>query len=236
MASPSSASSLPPGLALSISRVLDEEALSPQQQHAGPHGNGTPTHPESLTERLARQFQDPQSLAPASIERTQAAMRLRLGALDSDLDSLMGALRREQASSRLSEASGSIQLAVRQLFDHLDRIRAKAASSESTVREITGEIRTLDTAKKNLVGSITALKRLQMLEAGAARLQTLTDQADFRQAAEALQAAKSLQQSFHSYSNVERVSTVWRQINQSQHQLKTAAMEQYEKLWVAAMQ
>lgn len=66
-------------------------------------------------------------------------------------------------------------------------------------------------------------------EAGAARLQTLTDQGDFRQAAEALQAAKSLQQSFHTFQNVERVSTVWRQISQSQEQLKTAAMEQYEK-------
>lgn len=90
-------------------------------------------------------------------------MRLQLAALDTDIESLMATLRREQPSGRLSDTNGSVHIAVKQLFQQLERIRTKAASSESTVREITGEIRTLDTAKNNLVGSITALKRLQML-------------------------------------------------------------------------
>lgn len=226
-------SSLPPGLALSISRVLDEPAgdtgKGATTGDVVPVASSSSARPTSLTARLAKQFADPSSLSALSLDRTQAQMRQQLTALDADLDSLMATLRREQAASRLSDSSGSIQLAIKQLFAQLQTIRAKAASSESTVREITGDIRTLDTAKKNLVGSITALKRLQMLEDGAQRLQTLTDNGNFREAAEALQAAKSLQQSFQTWINVERVSAVWRQINQSQQQLKTAAMELYEK-------
>lgn len=64
--------------------------------------------------------------------------------------------------SSLGESSNS-QTSLHHLLGQLSAIREKAADSESTVREITGDIRSLDTAKKNLVGSITALRRLQML-------------------------------------------------------------------------
>ncbi|CAO1635403.1 unnamed protein product [Sympodiomycopsis kandeliae] len=240
-----SASSLPPGLALSISRVLDSPDSTQQQQQQQKQKqqddpNGTITianhnvpsqQSETLTQRLARQFADPESVTSTSIQRRQAQLRKQLVGVDAELDQLLNYLKREQASSKLAESS-SIQIAIKKLFDQLETIRTKATSSESTVREITGDIRTLDTAKNNLVASITSLKRLQMLEAGATRLQELTDQNNFREAAQALQAAKSLQQSFQSYMTVDRVAAVWRQINQSQQQLKAAAMEQYEKFFL----
>ena len=68
------------------------------------------------------------------------------------------------------------------------------------------------------------------LESGADRLGMLTGQGNFRDAAQALQAVKELQASFKSFMGVERVSTVWRRIADSQQQLKTAAMHEYEKL------
>jgi hypothetical protein len=42
-------------------------------------------------------------------------------------------------------------------------IREKATESEAVVRNITKDIQVLDTAKKNLILSMTTLKRLQML-------------------------------------------------------------------------
>ena len=45
----------------------------------------------------------------------------------------------------------------------MTQIREKATESEAIVRNITKEIQMLDTAKKNLTLSMTALKRFQML-------------------------------------------------------------------------
>ena len=42
-------------------------------------------------------------------------------------------------------------------------IREKATESEAIVRNITRDIQVLDSAKKNLILSMTTLKRLQML-------------------------------------------------------------------------
>ena len=45
----------------------------------------------------------------------------------------------------------------------MSRIREKATESEAVVRNITKEIQVLDLVKKNLIVSMTTLKRLQML-------------------------------------------------------------------------
>lgn len=47
----------------------------------------------------------------------------------------------------------------------MSRIREKATESEAVVRNITKDIQALDRAKKNLIQSMTTLKRLQMLGA-----------------------------------------------------------------------
>jgi vacuolar protein sorting-associated protein 53 len=47
----------------------------------------------------------------------------------------------------------------------MSRIREKATESEAVVRNITKDIQVLDLAKKNLILSMTTLKRLQMLGA-----------------------------------------------------------------------
>lgn len=45
----------------------------------------------------------------------------------------------------------------------MSRIREKATESEAVVRNITKDIQVLDLAKKNLILSMTIMKRLQML-------------------------------------------------------------------------
>jgi hypothetical protein len=45
----------------------------------------------------------------------------------------------------------------------MSRIREKATESEAVVRNITKDIQSLDLGKKNLILSMTTLKRLQML-------------------------------------------------------------------------
>ena len=48
-------------------------------------------------------------------------------------------------------------------MSQLNRIREKATESEAIVREITKDIQVLDLAKKNILHSVTTLKRFQML-------------------------------------------------------------------------
>ena len=50
-----------------------------------------------------------------------------------------------------------------ELLLQTNRIKEKATQSEAIVRDITRDIQTLDKGKKNLMASITILKRLQML-------------------------------------------------------------------------
>lgn len=55
----------------------------------------------------------------------------------------------------------------------MSRIREKATESEAVVRNITKEIQVLDLAKRNLIQSMTTLKRLQMLGTSVIRMQTV---------------------------------------------------------------
>lgn len=52
---------------------------------------------------------------------------------------------------------------LQELLLQTNRIKEKATQSEAIVRDITRDIQTLDKGKKNLMASITILKRLQML-------------------------------------------------------------------------
>lgn len=58
------------------------------------------------------------------------------------------------------------------LLGQMSRIREKATESEAVVRNITKEIQMLDLAKKNLILSMTTLKRLQMLGTSCSRTYT----------------------------------------------------------------
>jgi len=49
------------------------------------------------------------------------------------------------------------------LLGQMSRIREKATESEAVVRDITKDIQVLDLAKKNLITTMTMMKRLQML-------------------------------------------------------------------------
>jgi hypothetical protein len=60
------------------------------------------------------------------------------------------------------------------LLGQMSIIREKATESEAVVRNITKDIQVLDTAKKNLILSMTTMKRLQMLGMG-----TLTPRPSF---------------------------------------------------------
>ena len=62
------------------------------------------------------------------------------------------------------------QTAIVQLFSQIREIKDKAGESETMVKEITRDIKQLDTAKRNLTTAITTLNHLHMLVRGTATL------------------------------------------------------------------
>lgn len=64
---------------------------------------------------------------------------------------------------RVAEGQKPVESSSQELFTQMHRIREKATESEAIVRDITKDIQILDLAKKNLILSMTTLKRFQML-------------------------------------------------------------------------
>ena len=76
----------------------------------------------------------------------------------------------EEGKDALEHAKHSIAT----LFEKIKEIRNKAEDSETTVKDITRDIKQLDHAKRNLTTSITTLNHLHMLVGGVDTLATLT--------------------------------------------------------------
>ena len=86
------------------------------------------------------------------------------------------------AAAALEEA----QSAIIQLFSQIREIKNAAEESEEMVKEITRDIKQLDTAKRNLKCAITTLNHLSMLVRGTATLTQLSQTRQYGEAARLL--------------------------------------------------
>ncbi|SGY14176.1 BQ5605_C010g06090 [Microbotryum silenes-dioicae] len=145
-----------------------------------------------------------------------------------------------------------------ELLSQVTAIRNAATESEMVVREITRDIQSLDLAKRNLVASITALKRFQMLGPFEQRVHRSTrpwktdlfrsnsetvsafDQLNrlaksrrYRETAQALGAVKQLSSYFKTYGSVDRVAAVSRGVVDVQGVLRTQVMRDFEEAFAS---
>lgn len=227
---PSKGPELTQDVALQIDHILSSEK---QQQ-----SNGTDTPSFSLADRSSLESQLDQLLASsraqdeplslASIDRVQAVLRLQIRSCQQQIAQLTAELETEIDTNRMTQ----VQQAIAALLEQLLLIREKARQSENVVKEITRDIRSLDIAKRNVVSSMTALKRLQMLVNGVDQLQRLAETKRYREAASSLQAVRSLLDFFQSYRGVERIAAAWKQVNELQNSLRTTIMKDYENFFL----
>ncbi|KAE8257897.1 hypothetical protein A4X13_0g2045 [Tilletia indica] len=225
VASSTSRSELSPELILRIGSVLGHRqpaSTSTSTSTAGP-GATVVTHLNTL---FPNADQDAPSLD--EINAVHTSLRAQLSSTEAQVDALVLELKDEQDVGRMSKVQGAIAA----LLNQLAIIREEARESEMVVREITRDIRSLDTAKKNVVASMTALKRLQMLINAADQLERLTQARRYKDASQALEAIKSLQTFFNDFMRVERIADVWKQVAEVQAQLRTSVMEDYEKYFL----
>ncbi|KAN0064499.1 Vacuolar protein sorting-associated protein 53 [Thecaphora frezii] len=242
MAAASSAqpAELPHQLALQIHRALDDatsSAATPPPATPLPSGSSAavtasappawlqPPRIETQVDALLAQHQ-PLSLHAVGV--VHARLRQEIQTCQATIDRLTAQLEHETDAARMLR----VQQAIAALLQQLDLIREKARESETVVKEITRDIRSLDVAKRNVVASMTALKRLQMLVNGVDQLERLAETKRYREAASALQAVKSLLDFFQSYRGVERIAIAWKQVNELQTQLRTSVMQDYERFFL----
>ncbi|KAJ7495902.1 Vps53-like protein [Mycena galericulata] len=198
---------LPHEVILAIQRVLD------LQSDADPLD--TLSNEFNSVEILNGFFPDEASLA--HIASVQARLVENQMELQREIDALQAELKQNQDPTRMH----LIQEMISDLFGQMSRIREKATESEAVVRNITKDIQVLDLAKRNLILSMTTLKRLQMLVNALTQLEDFVKEKKYGEVAQTLAAVKQISASFKQYTSVQRISQVWKHIQELQGELRT---------------
>ncbi|KAJ7091114.1 Vps53-like protein [Mycena epipterygia] len=159
-------------------------------------------------------FPDEASLA--HIASVQARLVENQQELQREIDALQAELKLNQDPTRMH----LIQEMISDLFGQMSRIREKATESEAVVRNITKDIQVLDLAKRNLILSMTTLKRLQMLVNALTQLEDFVKEKKYGEVAQTLAAVKQISASFKQYTSVQRISQVWKHIQELQGELR----------------
>ncbi|RMY54330.1 hypothetical protein D0863_13668 [Hortaea werneckii] len=155
----------------------------------------------------------------ASLDRYQ-------NALDADLASLVSAQSSEDADSvrRIQDAKAELE----QLFAKIEGVRERALETERTITEMTADIKRLDSTKRNLTLSMTALKRLQMLTNAYEQLRGLIQTRQYRDVAHLLQAVIQLMAHFKSYRSIDQIAALSRNVGDVQRELLEQVCEDFE--------
>ncbi|KAJ6500190.1 Vps53-like protein [Mycena vitilis] len=169
-------------------------------------------------------FPDEASLA--HIASVQAQLVESQRDLQREIDALQAELKHNQDPTQMQ----LIQEMISDLFGQMARIREKATESEAVVRNITKDIQVLDHAKRNLILSMTTLKRLQMLVNALTQLEDLVKERKYGEAAQTLAAVKQISVSFKPYTSVQRISQVWKQVQEIQGELRTHLDRDFDTL------
>ncbi|KAF8345521.1 Vps53-like protein [Amanita rubescens] len=205
---------------LAVQRILEIES----------HGSTDPLDDLSSNFNPAKVlndlFPDESSLAQTEevnnrLNDTQAQLRREIQALHAELQ-------RSQDPERMQ----LIQEMISDLLGQMSRIREKATESEAVVRNITKDIQILDTAKKNLILSMTVLRRLQMLINGLTQLEELVKEKQYAEVAQTLSAIRELSESFQPYKAVSRISQCRRRIIEIQGELKARLDEDFDAFYL----
>lgn len=178
-------------------------------------------------DHLNELFSHPSTLSSAP--KTSLALRQYQNELDDDI-----AVRAEAQATSNKQSVERIQVAkedMEELFKKIDDVRERALKTEHAITEMTADIKQLDNAKKNLMLSMTALKRLQMLTTAYEQLRALGKSRQYRDCAQLLQAVIQLMAHFKSYRSIDQIATLSRNVADIQRELLEQVCEDFERIF-----
>ncbi|KAK4704757.1 vacuolar protein sorting-associated protein 53, partial [Phenoliferia sp. Uapishka_3] len=208
---------LPRELLLSLQQSIDRDALD--SFVLGGEQNGGGAQVEDLLNDLI-----PNEQALAQSPLVALLLRAKIQDLRIEIDDLRRQLEEDQDQDKMEV----IQELIGDLLSQVTGIRDAATESEVVVRDITRDIQSLDSAKKNLIASMNALKRFQMLVNAFDQLTRLAKSRRYRETAQALGAVKQLSLYFKGFVNVDRVAAVSRGVQEVQGVLRVQIMREFE--------
>jgi len=175
-------------------------------------------------EHLNAIFYHPQALS--SVAATSAALRSYHHDLDEDIAGVVASQSASDSDSVQRIQAAKAELA--DLFRKIESVRSRAMHTEQTITEMTADIKRLDSTKKNLTLSMTALKRLQMLTTAYEQLRSLSKSRQYRECAQLLQAVIQLVAHFKSYRSIDQIATLSRNVADLQGELLEQVCEDFE--------
>ncbi|TFK66526.1 hypothetical protein BDN72DRAFT_844204 [Pluteus cervinus] len=158
----------------------------------------------------------PEESSLAHIEAVNNKLANTQRELQNEINSLQRELQESQDPNRMQ----FIQEMISDLLGQMSRIREKATESEAVVRNITKDIQVLDLAKKNLILSMTTLKRLQMLVNALTQVEDLVKERKYKEISQTLAAVKQISAAFKTFVSVKYISQIWKRIQEIQGELR----------------
>ena len=169
-------------------------------------------------------FSHPSTLS--TVPAVSSSLRQYQDDLDADISCLVTAQTTSDADSvrRIQDAKAELA----ELFAKIEGVRARALQTERTITEMTADIKRLDSTKRNLTLSMTALKRLQMLTTAYEQLRGLSESRQYRECAHLLQAVMQLMAHFKSYRSIDQIAALSRNVAELQRHLLEQICEDFE--------
>lgn len=146
--------------------------------------------------------------------------------LDSDISALVTAQATSDGESVLRIQDAKAELA--ELFAKIESVRERALQTERTITEMTADIKRLDSTKRNLTLSMTALKRLQMLTTAYEQLRGLSQTRQYRECAHLLQVVIQLMEHFKRYRSIDQIAALSRNVAELQREMLEQVCEDFE--------
>ncbi|KAI9684084.1 MAG: Vacuolar protein sorting-associated protein 53 [Trizodia sp. TS-e1964] len=169
-------------------------------------------------------FSHPSTLA--AVPETLSALQIYQDELDQEIADLIAAQTRSDLGSVKQIQATKAELA--ELFQTIENVRERARQTEQAITDMTADIKRLDSTKKNLTLSMTALKRLQMLTNAYDQLRGLSKLRQYRDCAQLLQAVIQLMAHFRSYRSIDQIATLSRNVADLQRELLEQVCEDFE--------
>ena len=122
----------------------------------------------------------------------------------------------------------SVKQSILGLSTQISRIKENALQSEVMVHEITRDIKSLDTAKRNLSNSVQLLKRLELIVNSIEQLKAYSSKKQYIETAQLLYAAKQVLNNFTTSRNIKQVTNLFDKMTNLETDLKRQVFAEFD--------
>ncbi|CCH40857.1 hypothetical protein BN7_391 [Wickerhamomyces ciferrii] len=123
-----------------------------------------------------------------------------------------------------TEAHGELD----KIIDEINENKKLGVNTQNVITDMTSGIKKLDDAKKNLVLSMTVLKRLQMLLTAYEQLEEFATRKRYTESVQLLSAVGELVDHFKSYKSIDSIADLTRKVSKLKIQITDQIFQDFE--------